>query len=154
MASVTENGIADGSLVILPDDTIVSDVKFARLREDTGNIINAYHAENPLADCIPRQELLSRLKQSWYSVRRRLKLPSMSRSRKPKRRRSRQKPRSSRLSRKLPGSGRNMKRKPPGSRPEAKQRQKPSRPRARQKPQPWSRKRKLTNSTTVPPWRK
>ena len=52
---------------LLPDDTIVSDSKYLRLREDTEKIINGYHAENPLADGIPRQELISRLKERWFT---------------------------------------------------------------------------------------
>ena len=67
MASAAAGGIADGTLVILPDDTIVSDSKFAHLSEDISNIINAYHADNPLAEGIPRQELLSRLKARWFT---------------------------------------------------------------------------------------
>ena len=67
MAAATESGIADGSLVVLPDDTIVSDSKFARLRADTEKIINGYHEDNPLADGIPRQELLSKLKERWFT---------------------------------------------------------------------------------------
>ena len=66
-AAASESGIADGSLVVLPDDTIVSDSRFVRLKEDTERIINDYHADNPLADGIPRQELLSRLKERWYT---------------------------------------------------------------------------------------
>ena len=60
-------GIADGSLVVLPDDTIVSDSRFVRLKDDTEMIINDYHAGNPLSDGIPRQELLSRLKERWFT---------------------------------------------------------------------------------------
>ncbi len=67
MKAAAESGIADGSLVVLPDDTIVSDSKITRLREDTERIINDYHADNPLADGIPRQELLSRLKERWFT---------------------------------------------------------------------------------------
>jgi selenocysteine-specific elongation factor len=66
MAAATESGIANGSLVVLPDDTIVSDSKYERLKSDTESIINDYHADNPLADGIPRQELLSRLKARWF----------------------------------------------------------------------------------------
>ena len=40
MADAAEGGIADGSLVVLPDDTIVSDSKYARLKDDTEKIIN------------------------------------------------------------------------------------------------------------------
>ena len=67
MQAAAEKGIADGSLVILPDDTVVSDTKLARLKEDTEKIINGYHADNPLADGIPRQELLSRLRERWFT---------------------------------------------------------------------------------------
>jgi selenocysteine-specific elongation factor len=67
MAAATESGIANGSLVVLPDDTIVSDSKYERLKSDTESIINDYHADNPLADGIPRQELLSRLKERWFT---------------------------------------------------------------------------------------
>ena len=67
MTAASEKGISDGSLVVLPDDTIVSDVRFAQLREDTEKIINDYHADNPLADGIPRQELLSRLRERWFT---------------------------------------------------------------------------------------
>ena len=67
MASAAEAGISDGSLVVLPDDTIVSDSRYIRLRDDTESIINDYHANNPLAEGIPRQELLSRLKDRWFT---------------------------------------------------------------------------------------
>ncbi len=67
MTAAAKDGLADGSLAVLPDDTIVSDSKFVRLREDTEKIINDYHADNPLADGIPRQELLSRLKDRWFT---------------------------------------------------------------------------------------
>ena len=67
MAAAAENGISAGSLIVLPDDTIVSDSKFIRLKDDTEKIINDYHAVNPLSDGIPRQELLSRLKERWFT---------------------------------------------------------------------------------------
>ena len=67
MESATKNGIADGSLVLLPDDTIVSDSRYEHLKSDTESIINDYHADNPLSDGIPRQELLSRLKNKWFT---------------------------------------------------------------------------------------
>lgn len=66
MASAAESGIADGTLIVLPDDTIVSDSKFAHMKDDTEKIINDYHADNPLSDGIPRQELLSRLRNRWF----------------------------------------------------------------------------------------
>ncbi len=67
MAAAAEAAIAAGTLVVLPDDTIVSDSRYGRLKEDTENIINDYHSHNPLADGIPRQELLSRMKERWFT---------------------------------------------------------------------------------------
>jgi len=67
MAAAAEKGVSEGSLVVLPDDTIVSDSKYLRLRADTENIINDYHGSNPLADGIPRQELISRLRERWFT---------------------------------------------------------------------------------------
>ena len=67
MAEATKGGLEDGTLVVLPDGTIISDTKHLRLREDAENIINGYHAENPLADGIPRQELISRLRERWFT---------------------------------------------------------------------------------------
>lgn len=66
MEAASEAQIADGSLIVLPDDTIVSDSKFAHLKDDTERIIRDFHADNPLSDGIPRQELLSRLKNGWF----------------------------------------------------------------------------------------
>ena len=67
MAAAAEAAIAAGTLVVLPDNTIVSDSRYGRLKEDTENIINDYHSHNPLADGIPRQELLSRMKERWFT---------------------------------------------------------------------------------------
>ena len=67
MDSAAEGGIAEGALIVLPDGTIVNDSKYAHLKDDTEKIINDYHADNPLADGIPRQELLSRLKRRWFT---------------------------------------------------------------------------------------
>ena len=67
MDAAAEGGLSDGSLILLPDGTIISDSKFAFMRTGTERLINDYHAENPLADGIPRQELLSRLKKSWFT---------------------------------------------------------------------------------------
>ena len=58
---------AEGSVIRLSDSTIVSDAKLERLRTDITRIIEAYHQDNPLADGIPRQELLSRLKERWFT---------------------------------------------------------------------------------------
>lgn len=66
MTAASEDGIRSGALAVFPDDTIVSDTKFARMKDDTETIINDYHADNPLSDGIPRQELLSRLRKRWF----------------------------------------------------------------------------------------
>ena len=67
MEAATAGGIADGSLAVLPDGTIVSESKIAGLTEDTEKIISGYHDDNPLSDGIPRQELISRMKKRWFT---------------------------------------------------------------------------------------
>ena len=67
MKAVTEAGKAEEKLAVLPDDTLLSDKKLERLRKDLEQIIAKYHEGNPLADGIPRQELLSRLKERWFT---------------------------------------------------------------------------------------
>ena len=67
MDAACESGLEDGSLILLPDGTLISDERSAFMREGTERLINGYHAENPLADGIPRQELLSRLKKTWFT---------------------------------------------------------------------------------------
>ena len=57
----------EARIVKLPDTTLLSTAKFNRMREVLEGIINSYHEANPLADGIPRQELLSRLRDSWYT---------------------------------------------------------------------------------------
>lgn len=67
MDEASDEGLKNGSLILLPDGTIVSDTKFAYMKDLTERLINDYHAENPLADGIPRQELISRLKKNWFT---------------------------------------------------------------------------------------
>ena len=65
--AASEKGIGAATLTLLPDDTLVNDVKMARLKDDMIRMAEDYHADNPLADGIPRQELLSRLKERWFT---------------------------------------------------------------------------------------
>ncbi len=58
---------APDRIVRLSDGTLISDAKFSRLRTDIEAIISSYHEANPLADGIPRQELYSRLRDSWHT---------------------------------------------------------------------------------------
>ncbi len=67
MDEASDEGLKNGSLILLPDGTIVSDTKFTYMKDLTERLINDYHAENPLADGIPRQELISRLKKNWFT---------------------------------------------------------------------------------------
>ena len=67
MEAASADMTADGRIIELPDGTLVSDSRFARLKEDAGRLIEDYHSSNPLADGIPRQELLSRLKERWFT---------------------------------------------------------------------------------------
>jgi selenocysteine-specific elongation factor len=66
-AEMTGAGVEEGRLVKLPDSTLLSRTKYDRMKSGLENIINVYHDANPLADGIPRQELLSRLKESWHT---------------------------------------------------------------------------------------
>lgn len=58
---------AAGSVVRLSDSSLISGSKFERMRSDIGQMIEDYHRDNPLADGMPRQELLSRLMQRWFT---------------------------------------------------------------------------------------
>ena len=54
----------DARLIRLPDRTLLSNAKYRQMKETLEGILNTYHEANPLADGIPRQELLSRLRDS------------------------------------------------------------------------------------------
>lgn len=56
----------EGRIVELPDGSLLSAEKLARLKLSIENMINGYHEGNSLADGMPRQELLSRLKAGWH----------------------------------------------------------------------------------------
>ena len=58
---------SDARLIKLSDGTLLSADRFSRMRGELETIINDYHSVNPLADGIPRQELLSRLRHTWYT---------------------------------------------------------------------------------------
>ena len=58
---------ADGSVIRLSDASLISDAKLERMRSDISQLIEACHQANPLADGIPRQELISRLKERWFT---------------------------------------------------------------------------------------
>ena len=58
---------SNARLIKLSDGTLLSADRFARMRGELETIINDYHSVNPLADGIPRQELLSRLRHTWYT---------------------------------------------------------------------------------------
>ena len=67
MQAAAKDGLDTGKLTVLPDDTLVSDAKLAHLTDDMKRITEEYHAGNPLADGIPRQELISRLRERWFT---------------------------------------------------------------------------------------
>ena len=66
MEELVAKAASEGSVIRLSDMTLVSDVKLARLRADITGMIESYHRDNPLADGMPRQELLSRLRKKWF----------------------------------------------------------------------------------------
>lgn len=53
-------------LIRLSDRTLLSTAKSENLRNSLELLINSYHEDNPLADGMPKQELLSRLREQWY----------------------------------------------------------------------------------------
>jgi len=67
MKAHADRGTQAGTLTVLPDGTLVSDAKLSRLKDDMLKIAGDYHLDNPLADGIPRQELLSRLRERWFT---------------------------------------------------------------------------------------
>lgn len=67
MEELIKKASAEGSVMRLSDGTLVSDAKLARLADGIRQLIEAYHQDNPLADGMPRQELLSRLKKNWFT---------------------------------------------------------------------------------------
>ena len=67
LAECAEKAIAEGNLIKLEEGTILSSGKYESLKSDIADIINNYHESNPLADGIPRQELLSRLRKALHT---------------------------------------------------------------------------------------
>ena len=66
LKDVIEKEIADNTLFKLPDNSLLSASKFERLKSNLEYMINTYHEANPLADGIPKQELLSKLRENWH----------------------------------------------------------------------------------------
>ncbi|MBQ9074869.1 MAG: selenocysteine-specific translation elongation factor [Mogibacterium sp.] len=66
-AGMTADEGGNSPLVRLPDRTLLSRAKYEKMKSGLEDIINVYHDANPLADGIPRQELLSRLRESWHT---------------------------------------------------------------------------------------
>jgi selenocysteine-specific elongation factor len=67
IAGMTADEGGESPLVRLPDRTLLSRAKYEKMKSGLEDIINVYHDANPLADGIPRQELLSRLRETWHS---------------------------------------------------------------------------------------
>ena len=66
LADIVDAVESKGRIVRLSDYTLVSDVKISRMRESLEEIIKEYHADNPLAEGIPRGQLMSRLAEIWH----------------------------------------------------------------------------------------
>ena len=62
-----DDGEAAPRLVRFADGTLLSEAKYDRMKQGLEGIVEAYHQANPLADGIPRQELLSRLRDAWHT---------------------------------------------------------------------------------------
>ncbi len=66
MNLVASKLVESGRLIKTGDGTVMSEAKFGRIKESLTDMINSYHEANPLAEGMPRQELLSRFKEAWY----------------------------------------------------------------------------------------
>ena len=66
LASILDSEIQAGNIIRLEDKSLLSKNKFERLKTNLENLINKYHDANPLVDGIPKQELLSKLSESWH----------------------------------------------------------------------------------------
>lgn len=64
--AVVKDQLANGKIFKLADNSLLSASKFERLKGNLEYMINTYHEDNPLADGIPKQELLSKLKENWH----------------------------------------------------------------------------------------
>ncbi len=66
LEEVVKKELADKTLFKLSDNSLLSKDKFERLKSNLEYMINSYHEANPLADGIPKQELLSKLRENWH----------------------------------------------------------------------------------------
>lgn len=61
-----ERCIEEGKLVELEDGTILSASKFQMMTDRLIQLLQEYHESNPLAEGMPKQELQSRLRDTWH----------------------------------------------------------------------------------------
>lgn len=61
-----ERCIAEGKLVELEDGTILAASKFQMMTDRLIQLLQEYHESNPLAEGMPKQELQSRLRDTWH----------------------------------------------------------------------------------------
>lgn len=66
LAPILDSEIQAGNIIRLEDKSLLKKNKFERLKTNLENLINKYHDANPLVDGIPKQELLSKLSESWH----------------------------------------------------------------------------------------
>lgn len=66
MHEVTEAEIAAGRMSRLSDETLLSADRLSFFREYLRKMLEAYHAENPLASGMPKQELLNRIGEGCH----------------------------------------------------------------------------------------
>lgn len=66
LETIVKQELEDRTLIKLADNSLLSAAKFDRLKSNLEYLINTYHEANPLADGIPKQELLSKLRENWH----------------------------------------------------------------------------------------
>lgn len=66
MERVLNEEAEKGTVLVLEDGFLLSATRMERLTERLTRMLGDYHAENPLAEGMPKQELLSRLREAWF----------------------------------------------------------------------------------------
>lgn len=66
LEEIISKELKSNKIIKLIDNSLLSESKYLRLKSNLEFLINAYHEEHPLDDGIPKQELLSRLKDNWH----------------------------------------------------------------------------------------
>lgn len=65
-SATADRMIAENEIVRLEDGTLIGSEKLNAMTDRLAEMLGSYHEGNPLADGMPKQEMLSRLKDAWH----------------------------------------------------------------------------------------